>query len=75
MSDIIQISEAVRDGILFLKEQRRLGKGAEIYRAKQYLKMAQLTGNQRNAQYWREVITACRRLNKMGEETEIIIAD
>ena len=69
MSNTIQISEAIQNGIDHLREERIFGKGSETFLASRNLIIALFNGNERAAIYWRELAATCRKLEQCTPRT------
>ena len=72
MTGILQISEAIKNGIKHLEEERIFGAGTELHQANRKQRIALLRGNERAANYWGEIAAICRMLEQKTPQTEII---
>ena len=75
MTGILQISEAIKNGIKHLEEERKFGAGTELHQADLKQRIALLRGNERAANYWGEIAATCRKLEQKTPQTEIIICE
>ena len=72
MTDTVYISEAVLNGILYLKEEGKFGKGSARDQAAQKIRAALMRDNERAALYWREVMTTLRMLEHRTARTKLL---
>ena len=74
MSKDFHISEAVKNGIDYLREEELFGKGSITYQARRHYQTALIRGHERAARYWQEVMITCRKLEHRTARDKVKIA-
>lgn len=74
MNHVLHVRQAVLNGLAYLKEEQRQGKGSVSSLAAQNIGTALMRNNERAALYWHEVMTTSRKLEQRTARTKILIA-
>jgi hypothetical protein len=74
MNHVLHVGQAVLNGITYLKEEQRQGKGSVSSLAAQNFATALMRNNERAALYWHEVMMTSRKLEQRTARTKLLIA-